>query len=77
MIISIIVVRAMAFSSCSVRRLILSTTDKFQEVNLVKYNNFTGVFPSKDVYPSDTYYIESKHRNVLSGCRPVLHSYHT
>ena len=74
MLISIIVVRAVAFGSCSVRRLIMSTTDKFQQVNIVEYNYFTGVIPSEDVYPSDTYYIESKHQNVPFGYR---HTYPT
>lgn len=59
-------------------KLILSTTDKYEEkVNIVEHTNFTDNLPLKGVYPSDTYYIESKHQNVLSGCRPVSYTYPT
>jgi hypothetical protein len=92
MTISVIIVRAVAFGSCFVRRLILSTTDLFEPVTVYDQNDATlgylehnVVLPLRSennadsqiqtLIPSETYYIQCKYQNVLSGCRPALHTY--
>ena len=85
MTISNTIVRAVAFGSCFVRRLILSTIDILQQLpNVYDYSiaqSTSGpdtvylhsyvVLPVNEIVPSKAYYIECKY-NVLSGCRPVL-----
>ena len=74
----------MAFGSCLVRRLILSTTDEFEQVTVYDQNDTTigylehnVVLPVHDLFPSGAYYIECKYQSVLrlSSCRPLLHTY--
>ena len=77
----IIIVRAVAFGSCFVRRLILSTTDKFEPLTIYD-KNYTSVGYASEVtfsLPGDIsvgpFYIQCKFQNVLSSCRPVLDTY--
>ena len=62
----------------------MSTTENSQpQVPIYKDQNSTSYFaevnmtlPQVDIDPSATYYIQCKYQNDLSGCRPVLHTYH-
>ena len=63
----------------------MSTTEPSQpQVPIYKDQNSTSYFaevnmilPADNIAPSATYYIQCKYQNVLSGCRPVLHTDHT
>ena len=83
MTISIIVVRAVTFGSYFVRRLIMNTTDNYQQ-QVPIYLNLTEIFyvaktnvalPADLRVPSGTYYFQCKYQNILFSRRPVLHTY--